>query len=68
MNLIPGLSLRVKPEEEDIGIDDIQLGEFAYDYVELQRHTSDIVTPHSEHERSGSSKGSVPEKTPEAIV
>ncbi|KAI1368150.1 ammonium transporter [Xylaria arbuscula] len=68
MNLIPGLSLRVKPEEEDIGIDDIQLGEFAYDYVELQRHTSDIVTPHSEHERSGSSKGSVPEKTPEALV
>ncbi|KAK5632869.1 hypothetical protein RRF57_008585 [Xylaria bambusicola] len=63
MNLIPGLSLRVKPEEEDIGIDDIQLGEFAYDYVELQRHTSDIITSHSEQERTGSSKGSVPEKT-----
>ncbi|KAI0536148.1 ammonium transporter [Xylaria digitata] len=68
MNLIPGLSLRVKPEEEEIGIDDIQLGEFAYDYVELQRHTSDIIPTHSDHERTGSSKGSVPEKTPEAIV
>ncbi|KAI1273881.1 ammonium transporter [Xylaria sp. FL0933] len=69
MNLIPGLSLRVKPEEEDIGIDDIQLGEFAYDYVELQRHTSDIMVPsHSDHERTGSSKGSVPEKSPEAMV
>ncbi|KAI0428678.1 ammonium transporter [Xylaria sp. FL1042] len=69
MNLIPGLSLRVKPEEEDIGIDDIQLGEFAYDYVELQRHTSDIVVPsHSDHERAASSKGSVPEKSPDAMV
>ncbi|KAI1746621.1 ammonium transporter [Xylaria castorea] len=70
MNLIPGLSLRVAPEEEDIGIDDIQLGEFAYDYVELQRHTSDIITAHShsDHERASSSKGSVPEKSPEAIV
>lgn len=68
LNLIPGLSLRVSPEDEDTGIDDIQLGEFAYDYVELQRHTSDIITPHSIHERASSSKGSVPEKSPEAIV
>ncbi|KAI1746067.1 ammonium transporter [Xylaria scruposa] len=70
LNLIPGLSLRVAPEEEDIGIDDIQLGEFAYDYVELQRHTSDIITAHSnsDHERASSSKGSVPEKSPEATV
>jgi ammonium transporter, Amt family len=43
MNLIPGLSLRVSPEEEELGIDDGQLGEFAYDYVELQRHTADIL-------------------------
>ncbi|TRX93248.1 hypothetical protein FHL15_005827 [Xylaria flabelliformis] len=70
LNLIPGLSLRVAPEEEDIGIDDIQLGEFAYDYVELQRHTSDIITAHSnsDHDRASSSKGSVPEKSPEATV
>lgn len=44
MNFIPGLSLRVPPEEEDIGLDDGQMGEFAYDYVELQRHTADIAT------------------------
>ncbi|KAI0490227.1 ammonium transporter [Xylaria cf. heliscus] len=70
LNLIPGLSLRVAPEEEDIGIDDIQLGEFAYDYVELQRHTSDIIiAQHGDHERASSSKGSViPEKSPEATV
>ncbi|KAI3325308.1 ammonium transporter [Xylariaceae sp. AK1471] len=66
MNLIPGLSLRVSPEDEDTGIDDVQLGEFAYDYVELQRHTSDII-PGQIHARSGSSKGSVPEKTAELV-
>ncbi|KAI1157955.1 ammonium transporter [Nemania serpens] len=68
MNLIPGLSLRVSPEDEDIGVDDVQLGEFAYDYVEIQRHTSDIIIGHSDHERAGSSRGSVPEKTAEAVV
>ncbi|KAI8624743.1 ammonium transporter [Xylariaceae sp. FL1651] len=68
MNLIPGLSLRVPPEDEDNGIDDGQLGEFAYDYVELQRHTSDVIASEVIHERSGSSKGSVPEKSPEAMV
>ena len=43
LNLVPGLSLRVSAEEEEVGIDDVQLGEFAYDYVELQRHTSDVL-------------------------
>ena len=41
MNLVPGLSLRVSATEEDVGIDDCQLGEFAYDYVELTRHVTD---------------------------
>ncbi|KZF26278.1 ammonium transporter-like protein [Xylona heveae TC161] len=40
MNLIPGLSLRVSEEAEILGIDDAEIGEFAYDYVELTR---DIV-------------------------
>ncbi|KAK7912119.1 ammonium transporter [Apiospora marii] len=44
MNLIPGLSLRVSPAEEELGLDDGQLGEFAYDYVELRRHTTDIIS------------------------
>ena len=39
INLIPGLHLRVSAEDEELGIDDVQLGEFAYDYVEVQRHT-----------------------------
>lgn len=44
MNLIPGLSLRVSPAEEELGLDDGQLGEFAYDYVELRRHTTDVIS------------------------
>jgi ammonium transporter, Amt family len=43
MNFIPGLSLRVPAGEEEIGLDDGQLGEFAYDYVELTRHVHDIL-------------------------
>ncbi|QUC16590.1 uncharacterized protein UV8b_00831 [Ustilaginoidea virens] len=41
MNLVPGLSLRVSAAAEDVGIDDSELGEFAYDYVELTRHVAD---------------------------
>ncbi|KAI0996231.1 Ammonium transporter 1 [Podosphaera aphanis] len=37
MNLIPGLSLRATEEAEVLGIDDTEIGEFAYDYVELRR-------------------------------
>lgn len=43
MNLVPGLSLRVSPEEEELGLDDGQLGEFAYDYVELRRQPTDSL-------------------------
>lgn len=42
MNLVPGLSLRVSAEEEDVGVDDAELGEFAYDYVELKRNFNDM--------------------------
>lgn len=37
MNLIPGLSLRAPEEDEIMGIDDAEIGEFAYDYVEIRR-------------------------------
>ena len=43
MNLVPGLSLRATAEEEEIGLDDAQLGEFAYDYVEISRHIDDML-------------------------
>ena len=37
MNLIPGLSLRASEEAEIKGIDEAELGEFAYDFVEKER-------------------------------
>lgn len=37
INLIPGLHLRATEEAEVMGIDDAEIGEFAYDYVELSR-------------------------------
>lgn len=37
INLVPGLKLRASEEAELMGLDDDQLGEFAYDYVEVRR-------------------------------
>jgi Amt family ammonium transporter len=37
MNLIPGLSLRASEEAEIAGIDEAEIGEFAYDFVEKER-------------------------------
>lgn len=37
INLIPGLNLRASEQAELLGMDDDQLGEFAYDYVEVRR-------------------------------
>lgn len=63
MNLVPGLSLRVSSTEEDVGIDDAQLGEFAYDYVELTRHVADSSSP-----GSMSSSSSTHEKNTREVV
>jgi Amt family ammonium transporter len=37
MHFIPGLSLRCDEEAEIVGIDDYDMGEFAYDYVGLEQ-------------------------------
>ena len=37
INFVPGLKLRASEEAELLGLDDDQLGEFAYDYVEVRR-------------------------------
>lgn len=37
LNKIPGLHLRTTEEAEDRGMDEDQIGEFAYDYVEVRR-------------------------------
>jgi len=36
MHYIPGLCLRVSEETEVIGIDESEMGEVAYDYVDLE--------------------------------
>ena len=36
MHFIPGLRLRASEEAEIIGIDDAEMGEFAYDYVGIE--------------------------------
>lgn len=46
MNLFPSLSLRASEEAEIIGIDEAEIGEFAYDFVERERdydHSSPVV-------------------------
>lgn len=35
--VVPAFRLRVDKPEEEMGIDDVEIGEFAYDYVELVR-------------------------------
>ncbi|KAJ9201292.1 hypothetical protein DTO166G4_6023 [Paecilomyces variotii] len=53
LNFIPGLSLRASEEDEIMGIDDAEIGEFAYDYVEITRDVicgvegSDHMSKHS---------------------
>jgi Amt family ammonium transporter len=43
LNLIPGMHLRASEESEILGIDDAEIGEFAYDYVELTREVLNDV-------------------------
>lgn len=42
---IPGCKLRVAYESEEIGVDEDQIGEFAYDYVEVRRDFLDWGNP-----------------------
>lgn len=45
MHFIPGMRMRVTEEEEIMGIDDAEMGEFAYDYVGL-----DLLATGAAHE------------------
>ncbi|KAL1644757.1 ammonium transporter Amt1 [Diplodia intermedia] len=68
---IPALRLRATEEEEILGIDDVEIGEFAYDYVELAReaktpedddamshHSIVRTSSHEGHEKNHDSMGS----------
>lgn len=50
MHFIPGLSLRSTEEAEMLGIDDAEMGEFAYDYVSLDAELGLNQHPHGKHE------------------
>lgn len=50
MNLIPGLRLRTSEDAEILGMDDTEIGEFAYDYVELTR---EVVNDYDNEAGSG---------------
>lgn len=52
---IPALQLRVSKEGEEAGIDDVEIGEFAYDYVEVTRDVrppSQVLQGYDEDEQS----------------
>lgn len=67
INLVPGLSLRATPEEEELGMDDCQLGEFAYDYVELTRHVTDTASLSGMTGNGTADSGSSHHKAAEAV-
>ncbi|TKA78640.1 hypothetical protein B0A55_02669 [Friedmanniomyces simplex] len=45
-NHLPFLKLRITPEQEKLGVDEAEIGEFAYDYVELVRDVRPRDPPH----------------------
>jgi hypothetical protein len=55
MHFIPGCRLRCSEEAEIIGIDDAEMGEFAYDYVGIDAELGPKVLPPppSLHEHDG---------------
>ncbi|KAL2795729.1 ammonium transporter AmtB-like domain-containing protein [Aspergillus keveii] len=57
INMIPGLSLRASEEDEILGIDDAEIGEFAYDYVELTR---DVINATTEQIDGASKRSTTP--------
>ncbi|KAF8157217.1 ammonium transporter [Crassisporium funariophilum] len=71
MHFIPGLRLRASEEAEILGIDDAEMGEFAYDYVGLEQeigHTIDTGigatggSREPDHHAAQASNSSVSEK------
>ncbi|THV06109.1 ammonium transporter [Dendrothele bispora CBS 962.96] len=45
IDMIPGLHLRGTPEDERLGLDEVEIGEFATDYIELRRNFTDGFAP-----------------------
>ena len=62
MNMIPGLRLRATEESEVLGMDDTEIGEFAYDYVELTREVINDIENESGSRYSADPSGFYGEK------
>jgi len=45
VDIVPGLHLRNTPEAEKRGMDEIEIGEFASDYIEIRRDFTDGAAP-----------------------
>ncbi|KIY48454.1 ammonium transporter [Fistulina hepatica ATCC 64428] len=76
MHFIPGLSLRTDEMSEILGMDDAEMGEFAYDYVGLEQEIGHVLDTgigasggarEPDHHLAHHSDESV-EKTPQATV
>ena len=72
MHLIPGLELRTDEDSEILGIDDAEMGEFAYDYVGLEAEINpkqdySQEMPGSELLHKGSAATSVQEKERQSV-
>lgn len=53
IDTIPGMSLRCTPEGEMLGMDEVEIGEFATDYIEIRRNVTDSGTFVSQESRNG---------------
>jgi len=45
VDLVPGLQLRSTPDAERLGMDEVEIGEFANDYIEIRRDAFDTHDP-----------------------
>nr|GAT47320.1 ammonium transporter [Mycena chlorophos] len=54
---LAGLRLKLTPEEEKLGMDEVEIGEFATDYIEMRRNYMDGVSTPSENEAAPSAAG-----------
>ncbi|KIY73219.1 ammonium transporter [Cylindrobasidium torrendii FP15055 ss-10] len=54
IDMVPGLHLRGTPEEERVGMDEIEIGEFATDYIEITRDFDALLAQYGgSNERNG---------------
>jgi Amt family ammonium transporter len=64
MHFIPGLRLRASEDAEILGIDDAEMGEFAYDYVGLEQEIGHSTDTSAARSSVRTSNEKVPEPVP----